>query len=158
MEMSESRTPWRWALYALVGASFGSFLGVGLYTFVYAKGYSYLSSDPKACVNCHIMQPQFDAWVKSTHHAVAACNDCHMPHDFAGKWSTKAWNGFWHSYYFTTGLFPDPIRITKRNHNIAEAACRNCHADIVSAMDGIHRPDDKLSCIQCHGSVGHSGA
>jgi hypothetical protein len=25
------------------------------YTFVYAKGYSYLTNDPGACANCHIM-------------------------------------------------------------------------------------------------------
>ena len=29
--------------------------GIGGFTFVYAKGFSYLSTDPRACVNCHIM-------------------------------------------------------------------------------------------------------
>jgi len=28
--------------------------GVGAFTFVYAKGFSYLSTDPRACVNCHV--------------------------------------------------------------------------------------------------------
>ena len=32
--------------------------GVGAFTFVYAKGFSYMSSDPRACVNCHVMKPQ----------------------------------------------------------------------------------------------------
>ena len=32
--------------------------GVGAFTFVYAKGFSYLSSDPRACVNCHVMNQQ----------------------------------------------------------------------------------------------------
>ena len=27
-------------------------VGVGAFTFVYAKGFSYLSTDPRACVNC----------------------------------------------------------------------------------------------------------
>ena len=31
-------------------------VGLGLYTFVYAKGYSYLSNDPQGCANCHVMQ------------------------------------------------------------------------------------------------------
>ena len=35
--------------------------GIGVFTFVYAKGFSYLSTDPRACVNCHIMNPQYDA-------------------------------------------------------------------------------------------------
>ena len=28
--------------------------GIGAFTFVYAKGYSYLSTDPRTCLNCHI--------------------------------------------------------------------------------------------------------
>ena len=27
--------------------------GIGGFTFVYAKGYSYLSTDPRTCLNCH---------------------------------------------------------------------------------------------------------
>jgi len=27
--------------------------GLGVYTFVYAKGYSYITNDPAACANCH---------------------------------------------------------------------------------------------------------
>jgi hypothetical protein len=50
-------------------------VGVGALTFVYAKGFSYLSPDPRACVNCHIMNPQYDAWLKSGHRQAAACVD-----------------------------------------------------------------------------------
>jgi cytochrome c nitrite reductase small subunit len=31
----------------------GLMIGLGLYTFVYAKGYAYLTNDPAACTNCH---------------------------------------------------------------------------------------------------------
>lgn len=144
---------WLRAKIAVLIAVAGALGGAGLYTFVYAKGYSYFSSDPKACINCHAMQPQFDAWVKSTHHAVAKCNDCHMPHDNAAhKLFIKANNGFWHSYYFTTGDYPDNIRITPRNRAVAEAACRSCHGEIVHAVDR----GGGLSCLQCHDSVGHA--
>ena len=68
----------------------GILAGVGGYTFVYAEGLSYMSSDPKVCANCHIMQPQYDSWQKSSHHAVAGCVDCHLPHDFVGKYVAKA--------------------------------------------------------------------
>lgn len=145
------------AAYAAVAASAGLALGLGLYTFVYAKGYSYLSNDPAACVNCHVMSQQFDGWVKSSHHGVAVCNDCHLPPSLVGKYYTKASNGFWHSYYFTTGGFPDNIQITPRNVRVAEASCRKCHKDIVDAVDqpfGLgHRGE--LSCLRCHGAVGH---
>ena len=43
----------------------GVLMGVGAFTFLYAEGFSYLSSDPQACVNCHIMRPQYDSWQKS---------------------------------------------------------------------------------------------
>jgi hypothetical protein len=47
--------------------------GVSAYTFRYAEGFSYLKTDPKACVNCHILRPQYDGWSKSSHRAVAVC-------------------------------------------------------------------------------------
>ena len=46
----------------LAVASLGVLLGLGARTVDYAGGLSYLSPDPKACANCHIMQPQYDAW------------------------------------------------------------------------------------------------
>src|SRR3954465_15634452 len=85
--------------------------GICGYTFVYAKGGSYLTNDPAACANCHVMQEQYDGWLKSSHRAVAVCNDCHTPHDVVGKYGTKFTNGVHHSYAFTTGRFPDVIRI-----------------------------------------------
>lgn len=144
---------WRRLRIALAAAALGGALGAGLFTFVYARGYSYFSEDPKACVNCHAMRPQYDAWIKSTHHAAAKCNDCHMPHDnLARKLFIKSNNGFWHSYYFTTGGYPDNIRITPRNRAVAEAACRSCHGDVVHAT----RPRRDSSCLSCHDSVGHA--
>jgi cytochrome c nitrite reductase small subunit len=135
----------------LLGAAFG----LGGYTFVYAKGYSYLTNDPGACANCHIMNEQYDGWLKSSHRSVAVCNDCHTPHDLLGKYATKARNGFWHSFYFTTGAFPEPIRATATTRGIAEENCRRCHSPLAQALlTGTGRGQD-LSCIRCHSSVGH---
>jgi cytochrome c nitrate reductase, small subunit len=135
----------------------GLALGVGAYTFIYAKGSSYLTNDPKACTNCHIMQDQYDAWLKGSHRKVATCNDCHTPANMIGKYYTKAQNGFWHSFYFTTGNYPDPIQITERNREVTEGACRKCHADIVQTIEGHGNisKDDRTSCIRCHANVGH---
>ncbi|MFN6964387.1 MAG: cytochrome c nitrite reductase small subunit [Pyrinomonadaceae bacterium] len=139
----------------------GLAVGVSAYTFVYAKGYSYLSNDPNSCANCHVMNEQYNAWQKSSHHSVATCNDCHTPHDVLNKYYTKASNGFWHSYYFTTNSFHEPIQITERNRQVTEASCRNCHQTMVESITAgaaaRQHPemDEGVSCIRCHRSVGH---
>jgi cytochrome c nitrite reductase small subunit len=121
----------------VAGIAMGIAIGVGAYTFVYARGYSYM--------------------VKSSHRSVAVCNDCHTPPGLVGKYATKAENGFWHSYYFTTGWFEDNIHITPRGAAVTEKACRKCHQDIVQAIEGAHAEsnDAQISCIRCHRSVGH---
>ncbi len=139
----------------LIGISLGLAAGVGSYTFIYAKGYSYLTDDPAACANCHIMNEQYNGWLRSSHHAVAICNDCHTPQGFVSKYLTKASNGFWHSFAFTSGYFHEPIQITPRNFEIAEKACRKCHQEIVLAMGHPNEGDSRVSCVRCHGSVGH---
>ena len=138
-----------------VGLVGGVAAGVGLYTFVYARGASYLTNDPAACDNCHVMNEQYDGWVKSSHHGVAVCNDCHTPHTFFAKYRTKALNGYHHGWAFTTGHFKEPIQITQRNHEITEAACRGCHRNIVNQIDSTHEKDRELQCTTCHVSVGH---
>jgi cytochrome c nitrite reductase small subunit len=139
------------ALAALVGVA----LGIGTFTFVYARGASYLTDDPAACANCHIMREQFDGWTRSSHRAAAVCNDCHAPSGFVPKYVTKARNGFWHSSYFTLGGFHEPIRITARNLDITEGACRKCHDEITYAIDPMPRAGSRLSCVSCHRNVGH---
>ena len=102
--------------------------------------------------------PQYDAWMKSSHHSAATCNDCHTPHNLIGKYAVKASNGFLHSFYFTTGLYPDTIEITKFDHKVTEDACRRCHENITAAIDGnvVHGKAEGLQCTRCHNSVGHS--
>ena len=135
---------------------FGIAGGVGVYAFLYADGASYLQDDPSACANCHIMSEQFDAWTKGSHHSVATCNDCHAPHStLPAKLFVKALNGWNHSVAFTTGRFPDPIRITRLNERVTESACRYCHARLIHGIESTDRAEDAVSCIRCHGDVGH---
>jgi cytochrome c nitrite reductase small subunit len=141
----------------LAGIFVGVLVGIGSYTFVYAKGYSYLTNDPRACANCHVMQDHFDAWTRASHRSVAVCNDCHTPPGLVPKYLTKAQNGFWHSFYFTTGRYPDPLRITRRNQEVTEQACRKCHSELTLAIDPSHVDGGRLglTCSSCHNDVGH---
>lgn len=134
----------------------GLCIGSGAYTVYYGEGLSYLSSDPKACVNCHIMREQYDGWQKSSHHAAATCVDCHLPHEFVGKYLAKAENGFWHSKGFTLQDFHEPIRIHQKNARILQANCIECHKDFVlDVVVTSTAQNESLNCIHCHQHVGH---
>lgn len=147
--------PWGKLIVVLAGTVMGVAAGVGSFTFIYARGGSYMTNDPAACANCHIMTDHYDAWLKSSHRHVAVCNDCHAPHDFFGKYATKARNGWNHSFAFTTGWFHEPLQITSKNRAITEQACRDCHQEIVLQIDAHHEAQGAMSCIRCHSTVGH---
>lgn len=136
-----------------VAAGLGIVGGLGMFTFQYAEGTSYFSNDPKACVNCHIMRDQFDGWQKSTHHAVATCNDCHVPHDLIGKYLTKAEHGYRHSKGFTFQDFHEPIRITDGSSRIVQHNCVRCHESLVADLPSHSAGAD---CAHCHSGIGHS--
>ena len=138
-----------------MGIAVGLAVGISGFTFVYAKGAAYLTDNPQACTNCHVMQEQYDGWLRSSHRSVAVCNDCHTPKGFVGKYWTKSANGARHSWAFTTSWFHEPIAIKHGNREITESRCRDCHQDITEAIiaDQSHGPG--LGCIRCHGSVGH---
>ncbi len=142
-------------LSVLCAAAFGILGGLGAFTFGYGEGAAYLTNNPASCANCHVMQPHYDSWSKSSHHAVATCNDCHLPHDFAGKWITKADNGFFHSLAFTTNDFHDPIQIKERNRRVTQQSCIDCHSETVHSMFPEASGGEMQLCIKCHAGVGH---
>ena len=113
----------------VLSALVGILLGVGVFTFDYAEGLSYFSRDPAACANCHIMQPQYDSWQKASHHGVARCVDCHLPHGLIPKYMAKASNGYHHSKGFTFQDFHEPIRIKGANSEILQENCLHCHGE-----------------------------
>ena len=149
-----TRTGLAVALVCLIGIP----VGVGAFTFVYAKGFSYLSPDPRACVNCHIMNAQYDAWLKSGHRHAATCVECHLPHEGLAKWVAKADHGFRHSVAFTLQNFKEPIEITPTDRRIAQANCLRCHGDLVGAIHTAPgRRRGELDCTHCHAGAGHGG-
>lgn len=140
----------------LLAVSLGIALGLGVFTLHYAEGLSYFSTDPRACANCHIMQPQFDSWQKASHHGVATCVNCHLPSDFVAKYIAKAENGYYHSKGFTLQDFDEPIKIKASNAQILQDNCLACHGDLTREMvHGTAQNSDSVQCVHCHASVGH---
>jgi cytochrome c nitrite reductase small subunit len=134
----------------------GVLVGAGLYTIDYANATSYLSNDPGACVNCHIMRDQHDAWQKSPHHAVATCNDCHVPADPIGRYLTKVDHGYRHSKGFTFQDFHEPILIKSHSLAVVQQNCVRCHGEFVSPLLGHHGAEGEVAdCVRCHRAVGH---
>ena len=146
-------SPLRFAWPLVIAALFGAFAGVGTYTFGYARGLSYFSRDPVACINCHVMRGEYDAWQKSSHHAVAVCIDCHLPHAFVPKYLAKAENGWRHGKLFTTQTFAEPITVKERGRRILQDNCIRCHATLVDAL--VHGDAADISCTHCHLTAGH---
>jgi cytochrome c nitrite reductase small subunit len=150
---------WLSRLWPALAIPLGVGLGLGLFTFGYAEGFSYLGNAPATCANCHIMNEQYDGWVKGPHEAVATCNDCHTPHDLVGKYTTKALNGYHHSKAFTLQDFHEPIQIKSRNAEILQASCLHCHGDFVRELvAGSTTAADAPRCVHCHAGVGHGPA
>lgn len=154
----------RWLILAIL---IGILLGVGGFTFRYAEGLSYMSNDPKVCQNCHIMNDQFESWRRGPHHAVATCNDCHVPPHFPDKYIAKASNGYHHSLGFTMqpsrpdepgteAFFHEPIQIKQKNSQILQDNCLRCHGDFVEhIVPGSTTDPNAVRCVHCHRGVGH---
>ena len=149
---------WRPAAIVLVAA----FIGLGLYVFRLSNAVSYLSDDPQACVNCHVMTPQYITWARSSHRNVAHCNDCHVPHDNVfNQYFFKAKDGLYHATIFTLRAEPQVIKARQPSVEVIQNNCIRCHEPQVTdvKMSGFvdnhfaHRTD--RTCWDCHRTVPH---
>jgi cytochrome c nitrite reductase small subunit len=148
----------RTAVLLFASAMVGALISLGLFTFGYAEGGSYLGNDSNSCANCHVMQGHLDAWAKSSHGKFTECNDCHAPRNTIEKYYCKSRNGLFHSLAFTTGQFPDRIIMHDYNRDVVEQNCRACHTNTIEAIDLTACSDvggESISCLHCHAKVGH---
>ncbi len=141
-------------------------IGFFIYMLNISKAFSYLSSDPKACINCHVMNTQYATWQHSSHASVATCNDCHLPTNggIVEKYSAKARDGWNHAVAFTLNTFDNAIVISDNGAKRVQENCVSCHASIVSTLvansDKYHQYDDESvktgrKCWECHKEVPH---
>ncbi|MDR2100352.1 MAG: cytochrome c nitrite reductase small subunit [Campylobacteraceae bacterium] len=140
-------------------------IGLFVYLLNISKAFSYLSSDSKACINCHVMNTQYATWQHSSHAAVAGCADCHLPQNgFISKYIAKARDGFNHAAAFTFNTYDNAIKISDDGAARVQNNCILCHASIASVIvtnsDINHRYNDKSvktgrRCFDCHKEVPH---
>lgn len=149
---------WRPAATVLVAVIFG----LGLYMLKLSNAVSYLSDDPQACVNCHIMTPHYITWANSSHREVAHCNDCHVPHDnFANKYFFKAKDGLYHASVFTMRAEPEVIKALGPSIEVIQNNCIRCHepqvtdAKLVGSVEEHHHKRTDRTCWECHRHVPH---
>ncbi|MCW5943255.1 MAG: cytochrome c nitrite reductase small subunit [Fimbriimonadaceae bacterium] len=136
--------------------STGALLGMGAYVASISQAASYLSDDPKACVNCHIMTPEYATWQHSSHARVANCNDCHVPHEnLVRKYFFKAKDGARHSFMFTFGLEPQVIEAHPESREVIQANCVRCHSTVIGDVARPIHSASGRSCTDCHREVPH---
>ncbi|WP_029902579.1 cytochrome c nitrite reductase small subunit [Prevotella sp. 10(H)] len=142
----------------------GLIAGLGGYTVYMSRAHSYLSDDPSACVNCHIMTPYYQSWNHSSHAQWATCNDCHVPQDnVLSKYAFKAKDGLYHAAVFTVKGEPNVIRPREESYEVIMNNCIRCHLELntefvkTGMIDYCEVKEGKgKACWDCHTQVPHS--
>lgn len=137
----------------------GVLLGAALAIVHVSRAASYLSDDPRTCINCHIMDPQYATWQHGSHGRVATCNDCHVPHDSVfRKYFFKAKDGSRHASMFMLRMEPQVIRIHEAGTEVVQENCLRCHGKLVGDTQdyagGVHH-DTARKCWECHRETPH---
>ena len=140
----------------------GGMMGFILIILRISNAVSYLGDDPRTCINCHVMTPQFITWEHSSHREVATCNDCHVPQDnMVNKYYFKAKDGLYHAAMFTLRLEPQTISMKNASVQAVQANCIRCHVDqvtdakMMSWVDNHYENRTGRTCWQCHKETPH---
>lgn len=137
----------------------GIFVGSGMYILFVSNTLSYLSDNPKTCVNCHVMTPQYATWSHGSHREVATCNDCHVPHtSFVSHYYFKAKDGLRHATIFTLRKEPQVIFIKEAGIKVVQENCIRCHNHLFDIKEAstyqVAHNGDRL-CWECHRETPH---
>ena len=157
----ESRKPLEYITVLTVIVALGLFIYLGKIS----KALSYLSADPKACINCHVMNTQYATWQHSSHARSATCIDCHLPTgDTIDTYLAKVRDGWNHSTAFTLNTYRQRITISTDGADRVQANCMSCHAHLAMLLkdnsdsyhdfNGIADVGD-IRCWSCHRDVPH---
>ncbi|MCL1861694.1 MAG: cytochrome c nitrite reductase small subunit [Proteobacteria bacterium] len=138
--------------------------GLGLYSMYTARIFSYLSDDPAACVNCHIMSAAYKSWERSSHSKWTNCKDCHVPqyNKLAGL-LFEAKDGLHHAAVLLTNNVPTAPRPLAGAAKVIQSNCVRCHTQLTlefvrvgkATITDFRHNDDK-ACWDCHRFVPHT--
>lgn len=149
---------WRFYINFLIAV----IIGLSAFLIHVSKATSYLSDNPKTCVNCHIMAPQYATYVHSSHREWANCNDCHVPHNnVINKYYFKAKDGLRHASIFTLRREPQVIFIHEAGREVVQDNCVRCHSNLITDAQLLARTDvfqhqrNERPCWDCHREVPH---
>ena len=149
---------WRFPVLLLIGILIGLFC----FLFYVSKAYSYLSDNPKTCVNCHIMAPQYATWSHSSHRQYTNCNECHVPHNNVfNKYFFKAKDGMRHASMFALRMEPQVIFIHEAGRDVVHQNCVRCHSKLLAdpklsaSVRDLHAQRTVRVCWECHREVPH---
>jgi len=152
------RPPKAWRIPVIIIS--GAFTGLFLFLLKISNATSYLSDDPRVCINCHIMTPQYSTWAHSAHRSITDCNACHVPHNnVINKYYFKAKDGLRHSTVFTLRNEPQAIYIREAGRMVVHDNCLRCHSSLFS--DGPGMPEEAMmerrdrECLDCHRATPH---
>ena len=142
----------------------GLAVGLGAYIIYASKAYSYLSSDPSVCINCHVMIPYYQTWSRSSHTHWAKCTDCHLPqNNIFAKAAFEVMDGAYHTTVFTLGMEPQVIRPRNASNNVIMENCIRCHTQLNTAFvkTGMityseAKKGKGRACWDCHTEVPHT--
>ena len=137
-------------------------IGLGLFIMKEAEVISYLSDDPQACVNCHVMTPTYNSWMHSSHREWASCNGCHVPHNnIVNQYYFKAKDGLYHASIFTLRAEPDVIFMREESQEVVQNNCIRCHLQQVTEtkytdwMENHSTNRTERQCWSCHREIPH---
>lgn len=133
-----------------------------------SKATSYLSSDPKACINCHVMNAHYASWQHSAHARVATCVDCHLPVGGGlDKYLAKARDGWNHTVAFTFKDVGPNLHISPHGAKRVQQNCIRCHDTLTANLQANKKRNAQIAghdgsgqdnCWACHDEVPHGSS
>ncbi|WP_075860373.1 cytochrome c nitrite reductase small subunit [Carboxydothermus pertinax] len=126
---------------------------VTIYTVFFLLGlgtvHAYLDS-PKFCSSCHVMEKEYQGYLKKPHSGKVSCGGCHLPAGFPRYGIEKTYSGIRDFLSFSYRTYPDVIKISARSQKIVEENCLRCHQGATEKLLGVAQ-----RCTFCHRQVFH---
>jgi cytochrome c nitrite reductase small subunit len=130
--------------------------------FITAAGIS-VTSNPRFCIVCHDMQPEYNAWKKSSHSQIT-CYACHVKPGLVNLIEDKVFVGLPTVVSEITNNYHSPInKGSKVSVEMSNESCLVCHDEIkrkITPSAGLkmnHKPHLQrgIKCTVCHNRVAH---